>query len=257
MITDAPVGAAIDAWLRAWRARGGRVVEAVSEALEDADRGYLAAPLHARSALPAWRCAAMDGIAVRSAECAAPIAAGAYERVDTGQPVAASFDAVVPWERVSYGIDDAATVAGDVATGANVREAGEEVAEGTLLLLAGALLTPERLALAAACGHGRVHVRRPRVVVVPTGDEVRPAGSLLEPGEVADSNSVMLALLACDRGAVVERRGIIPDDPPTLAAAVRDAAASADLVCVIAGSARGGRDHTRAEIGRASCRERV
>ncbi len=248
MITDAPVSRAIEAWLVAWRGRSGSVVSERRECLLDAAGAHLATPLVALSALPAWRCAAMDGIAVDSAGGAGPVPAKQYTRVDTGQPVAARFDAVVPWERVTYAADGAATITGEVTTGMNVREAGEEVVAGSVILAAGTRLTPERIALAAACGHDHLDTRRARVAVIPTGDEVRPAGSVLARGEVADSNSVLLTLLARELGALVGQTPIVPDDPAALAEAVREAAEAADLVCVIAGSARGGRDHTRDAI---------
>jgi molybdenum cofactor synthesis domain-containing protein len=249
VIADAPAGEAITAWLAAWRAAGGRPAAASVVALADAAGAFTAEPLVARHPSPPWRCAAMDGIAVRVAETHAPIPISRYLTVDTGQPVAAAFDAVVPWERVSYAADGAATVSGATSTGANIREAGEDVAQGATLLARGCRVTPERVALAAACGHATVTVRRARVAVLPTGDEIREPGTTLAPGEVADSNSPMLALLAAEIGATAVRLPIVPDDGAALAGALTAACVAADLVLVIAGSARGGRDHTRSVIG--------
>ena len=82
------------------------------------------------------------------------------------------------------------------------------------------------------------------MVIVPTGDEIRPAGAPLGPGEAADSNSVMLLGQARDAGADPVVTPIVPDDPETLRRALREAAAVADVVLFLAGSSRGTRDHT-------------
>ena len=86
--------------------------------------------------------------------------------------------------------------------------------------------------------------RRPRVAIIPTGDEIRPVGTALAPGEIADTNSMMLAAQAAEVGCETRTTGIVADDPELIAAAVREAAPDADLVILIAGSSAGRDDYT-------------
>jgi putative molybdopterin biosynthesis protein len=137
------------------------------------------------------------------------------------------------------------------APGAHVRPAGEDVGAGTLLIASGTRMRPYDLGLAAACGHATLPVRdAPTVAVLPTGDELRPAGCPPAPGEVADANSVMLAARLREEGAAVRVLDIAPDDPDVLCSTLLSAAASHRVVLVLAGSSRGSRDHTASVIER-------
>ena len=195
----------------------------------------------------------MDGVAVRAADTAdAPVTLppGRFEPIDTGQVVAARWDAVVPLEELDR-LDGGVRVRHAAATGGHVRPAGEDVPAGALVAAAGRRLEAADLGLAVACGHAAVAVRaRPRVAIVPTGDEVRPAGSTLAPGEIADANSVMLAAMLRGAGALADVHPIAPDVPGAIEDAVRGACGGHDLVLVLAGSSRGGRDHTAAVLAR-------
>ena len=133
----------------------------------------------------------------------------------------------------------------------HVRSIGEDVATGELLLPEGHRLRAVDVAAAAAAGATDLRVRRPVVVqIVPTGDEIRPLGAGVEPGQIPDTNSLMLAGQAREAGCEAHVRPIEPDDPARIAAAVRAAAAEADLVIVVAGSSAGRDDYTAEVIGR-------
>jgi putative molybdopterin biosynthesis protein len=133
-----------------------------------------------------------------------------------------------------------------------VRAKGEDFADGQLLLPAGHRLRPQDLAAAASGGHAALEVaRRPVAAIIPTGDEIRPVGSPLQPGDITDSNSVMLASRAAELGAHPLISDVQPDNPDAIAAEVRRAALAADLVLVIAGSSAGRRDHTAAVLTQA------
>ena len=100
-----------------------------------------------------------------------------------------------------------------------------------------------------AGGHATLAVaRRPAVAIIPTGDEIRPAGAALRHGEITDTNSLMLAARCRQAGARPAVSAVQPDDPDALAAEIRRSAAEADLVLVIAGSSRGRGDHTTAVL---------
>ena len=218
-----------------------------------------AAPVRARWPAPRLACAAMDGIAIKAAgEDAAGeagvrrLAAGEFAWVDTGGLVPAGMDTVVERERVEFGADGGARVTGPAPRGLNVRAAGEDFGTGQLLIPAGHRLRPADLAAAAAAGHITLLVaRRPVVAIIPTGDEIRPVGSALGPGEVTDSNSLLLASRAVQMGARPLVSDVQPDNPRALAAEIRRAGRAADMVLVIAGSSAGRSDHTADVIAEA------
>jgi putative molybdopterin biosynthesis protein len=199
----------------------------------------------------------MDGIAIRAGSIACPADAAARRRlaaslfawVDTGDPMPAGMDTVVERERVQHSADGSAWIAGPAPRGLHVRARGEDFQAGQLLIPAGHRLRPADLAAAAAAGHTTLEIaRRPVAAIIPTGDEIQPIGSALQPGGVTDSNSLMLALRAEETGARPLISDVQPDDPDTIAAEVRRAALAADIVLVIAGSSAGRSDHTAAVL---------
>jgi putative molybdopterin biosynthesis protein len=254
-------------------ATGGRDAERI--ALGDALGRVTSSPVAARWPSPRANCAAMDGIAVRAADLSAPGAAGPEDRrangpadegandpairlagdqfqwIDTGDPMPPGADTVVMREWLLPRADGGVVVTGPADTtdvlvlpGKNVRAEGEDFAAGELLVPAGRRLRPGDLAAVAAGGHTTVSVRRrPVVAIVPTGDEIRPVGAVLARGDILDTNSLMLAARCRQLGAAPQVGAIVPDEPDALVAAVRQAAADADLVLVIAGSSRGRGDH--------------
>jgi putative molybdopterin biosynthesis protein len=125
----------------------------------------------------------------------------------------------------------------------------EELSPGELLIPAGHRLRPADLAAAAAAGQATLDVaREPVVAIIPTGDEIRPVGAALGPGDLIDTNSLMLALQARDIGADAIVSDIQPDDPDAITAEIRRTALAADLVLVIAGSSAGRRDYAATAI---------
>jgi molybdopterin molybdotransferase/putative molybdopterin biosynthesis protein len=238
----------------------------------------LAAPVVARWPSPRTDCAAMDGIAVRAADLAAAtgeggadaaadggavrLPAGMFEWIDTGDPMPGRADTVVVRERLLPQADGSVVITlpagnraddgqrmGHGAHGRNVRTAGEDFTAGEILVPAGRRLRPGDLAAAAAGGHAAVAVaRRPVVAIIPTGDEIRPVGTMPRFGDIIDTNSLMLAARCRQLGAVPLVSAVVPDDPDALAVVLRHTAAQADLVLVIAGSSRGRGDHAGAVL---------
>jgi putative molybdopterin biosynthesis protein len=257
-IRDVPAAQALAAWRAACAAAGcPERVDVVRLALADAVGRVTAEPVWATRSSPPFDAAAMDGIAVRAAESvgasdAAPVLLepGAYVAIDTGDPLPDGFDAVVMREHVHYD-GDRAELRAAVPPYAHVRSIGEDVSAAELLLPAGHRLRAVDVAAAAAAGATDVVVRRaPVVAVLPTGDEVRPVGAATGPGEILDTNSLMLAAQAREAGCEAFVPDIEPDDPERIAAAVRAAAARADLVVVVAGSSAGRDDYTAAVVER-------
>ena len=121
------------------------------------------------------------------------IPTGSYEVVDTGDPLPEAFDAVVMGEHVRI-TEAGAELSSWVVAYQNVRSIGEDIVANELVLFEGHRLRSVDIAACGAAGLREVLVRRkPVVAVLPTGDEVRPLGADLQPGEFYDTNSMMLA----------------------------------------------------------------
>jgi molybdopterin molybdotransferase len=206
----------------------------------------LAEAITARLTQPPFDAAAMDGYAIRWADLPGPwrivgeaaaghgwggtLGPGEAARIFTGAPLPAGADTIIVQEEIRRS-DDIATLAGEGPphARAHVRACGQDFAAGDVLLAAGARVTAPRLGLAAAAGHGKLSVvRRPRVVLIATGDELVAPGGTPCPGQIFSSNSVMLAALFTAAGAEVSDPGIIRDDRDALAAALQGA--DADLI---------------------------
>lgn len=246
---------ALERWTEACSQAGWRG-EAVLEQVPVGD-GFgrvLATPVHARVSSPPQDCAAMDGIAVIAGDGLASgvLPVGTFGLIDTGDPMPAGTDAVAERELVLIRPDGSALVTAAVRRGRNVRVRGEDFSAGMLLVPAGRRLRPADAAIAAAAGHTSVTVaRRPAVAIIPTGDEIRPAGSPLGPGDIVDSNSLLLSARATQSGARPATSQVQPDDADIITAEVRRVARTADLVLVLAGSSAGRGDHTAAVLGQA------
>ncbi len=171
-------------------------------------------------------------------------------RIMTGAPVPEGADAVVMAE-VCDERDGRVAVGDAVAPLKNVGAVGEDIAVGDLVLRAGRRLRPQDVGLLSSIGRARVPcVRRPRVRLVVTGDELLPAGS--EPGgsRIVDSNSVVLRALVDRDGGDALPFEILKDDPDTIRQVLRQD--DADLVLVSGGSSVGQEDHAPrllAELG--------
>jgi molybdopterin molybdotransferase/putative molybdopterin biosynthesis protein len=250
-VSDVPAAAALVAWREARSAAGCPArVEAVCLPVAEAVGRVTAGAVWAARSSPAFDSAAMDGIAVRAADTVGasdtrPIVLtdGAFAVVDTGDPMPPGYDAVIMREDV-HGVADA-EIRAAVPPYQHVRSIGEDISAAELLLPEGHRLRPIDAAACAAAGVTEVEVRRqPKVVVVPTGDEIRPIDAELAPGEIPDTNSLMLAAQAREAGCVASVTDIVPDDPDLITAALRDAAEQADLVILIAGSSAGRDDYS-------------
>ncbi|MEV6902699.1 molybdopterin biosynthesis protein [Amycolatopsis sp. NPDC051372] len=256
-ISDVPAAQAHDAWREARAAAGCPArVEAIRVPVGAAVGRVTAEPVWAQRSSPAFDSAGMDGIAVRAADTVGasettPVVVTDFEVVDTGDPLPPGYDAVVMREHVHH-TRDGAELRTAVPPYQHVRSIGEDISAAELLLPEGHRLRPVDVAASAAAGVTVLSVRRaPIVVVIPTGDEIRPIGTELRPGEIADTNSVMLAAQAREAGCDARVTAIVADDPAAITAAVRTAAREADLVMLIAGSSAGRDDYTARVVAEA------
>jgi len=135
------------------------------------------------------------------------------------------------------------------APGQWIRRAGEDVRCGATVLAAGTRLTPQALGMAASVGAATVPVlRRPRVAVFSTGDELAMPGEPLKPGAIYNSNRYTLRALLQAAGCEVQGLGIVPDQLGATRAALRRAAAGSDLILTSGGVSVGEEDHLRPAV---------
>jgi molybdopterin molybdotransferase len=231
--------------------------------LDDAAGRFLAAPLVGDRPLPPFDNAAMDGFAARSSElpgelpidgeaaaghpAARPLEAGRAMRIMTGAPLPVGADCVVMREDAE---DRGASVVLPAApAGQHVRRAGEDVAAGQRLLDPGAELDPGAIGMCAALGRGAIEVaRRPRVSIVPTGDELVPLGQAPAAGQLVESNGWALAAQVREAGGIATRWPIAPDRPGPLGEALAAALVDADVLVTSGGVSAGDHDHVRGAL---------
>ncbi|HZW74382.1 MAG TPA: molybdopterin-binding protein, partial [Caldimonas sp.] len=232
--------------------------------LQDASGRVLAVDVVSDVDVPGFERATMDGYAVvaASTEGAAsytplPLAvvgdslparpfegavtAGDAVRIMTGAPLPRGSDAVLPAEWIDGAPGSSRVVAlAAVSPGKNVGRRGEDIARGTTVLERGRTLRPQDLGALSSIGVSEVSVvRRPRVRLVVTGNELLPAGSLPRGYTIADANGPMLTALAARDGAVVDFPGLVADEPDAILGALT---AGADVVVVSGGSSVGVED---------------
>jgi molybdopterin molybdotransferase len=190
------------------------------------------------------------GVALAGQQYNGAVCTGECIRVTTGAVLPDGCDTVVPQELVkvehSAGAGAIAFAAQGLKRGANCRRAGEDLSVGCAALLAGRVLRPSDLGLMASLGIAEVPVRRRlRVAFFSTGDELRSVGQPLDPGCVYDSNRYTLYGMLKRLNVDIVDLGVVRDDRAALEAALRVAAASADVVLTSGGVSVGEADYTR------------
>ncbi|WP_291378994.1 gephyrin-like molybdotransferase Glp [Demequina sp.] len=237
--------------------------------LRDALGHVTAAPVTASVDSPPFDNSAMDGFAVQwadvhTATADAPVTLalmgesragvpfaetllpGRAIRIMTGAPMPAGADTVVPLE-VTSSDDQAVTIREVRAEGAHVRRCGEDARTGDEVIGSGVELSARHLAAAAAVGASRVSVfRSPRVGILSTGDELAPLGATLAPGQIYESNSVLLGGAVRRAGGVPVLLGPVGDSVADVVAAIgRD---DVDLIVTTGGVSVGAYDVIKAAL---------
>jgi molybdopterin molybdotransferase len=245
-------------------ARARPIAETESASTFDALGRVLAEDIRSPLDVPPADNTSMDGYAVRSADLPAagtvlpvsqripagqvggPLEPGTVARIFTGAQVPPGADAVVMQEQTSLQDDGRVRIDTVPVPGQWVRRRGEDIATGDTVLTRGTRLTPQALGLAAAVGRATVTVvRRPRVALFSTGDELVMPGQPLKPGAIYNSNRFTLMGLLQAAGCTVQDLGIVPDRLDATRAALRDAAAANDLIVTSGGVSVGEEDHLR------------
>jgi molybdopterin molybdotransferase len=246
-----------------------RVVPLPAEqiALGEAAGRVLVEPATARVDLPPFDASAMDGFALRSADtpgrlpvveriaagrpASRALRAGEAMGIATGAAVPAGADAVIPLEHV-VDHDNEIEIGERVQTGANLRPRGGDLRAGEVVVPAGVRLGPAQLGALAAAGIADISsTTRPRAAVLSTGSELRRPGEELEPGQIYEANSVLLAAQLESAGAVVEQLDAVADDEEAHRAAL-GRGLEADVLVTSGGVSVGPHDLVRsvgAELG--------
>ncbi|CAO4133562.1 molybdopterin biosynthesis protein [Methylorubrum extorquens] len=236
----------------------------LAQALERVLAGDIASPID----VPPFDRALVDGFALRAADSeganaarprrlalnreilacgVAPtgsVATGTATPIATGGMIPRGADAVVMVEQTEFFEDALAIdVTGPVRPGQFVGYAGADMASGETVLRKGAVVTAREIGMLAACGLAEIAVvRRPRVAVLSTGDELVAPGGELRPGAIYDSNGAIVAASVAENGGEPVPLGIVRDDEAALDGALRDALAQSDLVVLSGGTSKGAGD---------------
>lgn len=232
-----------------------------------------ATPLAATEPVPPFANTAMDGYAVRAGDTAGasaeapvrlvvvdelpagrapsvPVGPGQAIRIMTGAPVPPGADAIVMVEDTR--VEGDGVLVGRVArTGDHVRPAGGDLEAGVVVFPAGTVLGPAHLGVVASLGHATVAVvRRPRVAVMSTGDELMAPGDPLAPGRIRDTNRPMLLALVAQAGCEPVDLGIARDDEAVITERLERAVATCDALVTSGGVSVGDYDLVKAVLDR-------
>ena len=237
------------------------LLAAETTAIDQALGLVLAEQVVASGDVPSRANSAMDGFAVQAGEAGRTLAvigesragtpaevvvgAGEAVRISTGATMPDGADSVAPIELVE---DQGAkvTLLEEQATGRNVRLAGEDLRAGDAVLAPGRELGAAELGIAVAAGRAELQcVRRARVAVIATGDELREPGAELAAGELHDSNLTTLQALVREAGAEVVLAGHVGDDPAATQQLFAEALGQSDLVVCSGGVSVGPHDHVK------------
>ncbi|AXI62640.1 molybdopterin molybdenumtransferase MoeA [Pseudomonas kribbensis] len=235
-----------------------RIVESEYLPLAQLEGRVLARDMVSTLDLPPWPNSAMDGYALNLADWTgepmpvsqkifagqAPelLEPGTCARIFTGAPVPPGADCVEMQENAVIEANERVRFTEPMVSGQNVRPQGQETTVGELILSAGTRLGPIELGLAASLGCADLDViRKPRVAVLSTGDELVEPGTALGPGQIYNSNRVVLCSWLQRLGCEVLDAGILPDDLPTTRARLGELE-EADLILSTGGVSVGEAD---------------
>lgn len=226
----------------------------------------LASAVRSPISVPSLDTSMMDGYALRAADVPAagmvlpvsqripagsvgrPLEAGSAARIFTGAPLPPGADAVVMQELCEHRGDEV-VVNHLPRPGEAVRRAGSEISEGDVVLAAGTRLRAQEIGLAASVGLAQLPVvRRLRVALFSTGDELVMPGEPLRPGAIYNSNRFQLRALLEQLGCEVSDFGIVPDRLDATRAVLREAAQGHDLIVTSGGVSVGEEDHVKPAV---------
>jgi molybdopterin molybdotransferase len=243
--------------------------------LAEAEGLVLATDVIAGLSLPVFDNSAMDGYAVHAGDVAEAsaenpvrlpvaedipagrtdrltLAPGTVHRIMTGAALPEGATAVVPVELTDGGTDHV-SIRSSARPGQHIRRAGEDVTAGTTVLRSGQVVSAAALGLVAALGIGELQViPRQRVLVMSTGSELVSAGTELKPGQIYESNAIMLAAAVREAGGEVVGMPTSSDDVTQFSTILEDYAGQADLIITSGGVSAGAYEVVKDAFGASS-----
>ena len=234
-------------------------LETETVAVNQALKRITAAAVFAKISSPHYHGAAMDGICVRAKDTfgatefkpiklqrlSGGVKDGVFAFVDTGNAIPSWADAVIMIEKVRRLDDNSLEIFEAAAPWQHVRLVGEDIVATELLLTRWHRLRPYDLGALLAAGHREIRVlARPRVAIIPTGDELLGPDDEFQPGRIVEFNSTVLSGLIHEAGGTARVLPSVADDPEKLKSALHSALPDHDMVAIIAGSSAGEHDFT-------------
>ncbi len=263
-LSNVPLEEAVEGFLTALEERG-MAPKAELVPVGEALGRVTAEPLYAAISAPHYHACAMDGIALAAhvtfgASATTPVVVqpDEYVVVDTGDPLPKGCDAVIMIEDVVFAEGDSVDNLGtcpvtlyvSIAPWGNVRQIGEDICAGEMLLTSNVEVKPAAMGAMLAAGVQEVSViARPRVGVIPTGDEVVAPSANPQPGDVMEFNSTIFSGMVRQWGGEPVVYPITPDKPELVQAALQRAVDECDIVLLNAGSSAGRDDYSSRAVG--------
>ena len=206
-LTNKPLDEALDEYLAVLRKKG-LCAKTELVPVPQADGRITAKPVYAKISAPHYHACAMDGIALYAKDTfgatettPVKLADSQFQVVDTGDPLPDGCDAVVMVEDVVH-TEGGVLLHGPATPWQHVRQIGEDICEGDMLLLSYTEITPAALGAMLACGNMEVEVlRKPLFAIIPTGDEIVPPSAAPQPGDIMEFNSSIFAAMLRRWGA--------------------------------------------------------
>jgi molybdopterin molybdotransferase len=247
-----------------WTDKNCVMLQSESEPIQDAFHRILSEDIQSSVNVPSFRRSSMDGYAIQGLETSGAsdfnpiefqitgqsfpgneftgtISKNEAVEIMTGSPVPDGADAVIPVEQTQKS-ENTVSVTSAVSPGKNVAEPGEDIKAGSDILLTGRCLRPQDIGLLASLGISDIPVvRKPRVRLIVTGQELVEPGTPLKPNQIYDSNSSMLQALIHRDGGILEKKESIQDHRDDIRQALTED--GADIILVSGGSSVGKDDH--------------
>lgn len=216
-----------------------------------------AQPVYAHICAPHYAASAMDGVAVMARDTfgateTTPVTLRPeqFTVLDTGDPIPEDKDAVIMVEDIVKNSDGSITIHAAAAPWQHIRQIGEDVCAGEMILPAHMEVSPSAIGAMIAGGVLEIPVIcKPLVGIIPTGDEIIPPCADPRPGDIMEFNSSIFSAMLGQWGAETKTYPIVPDKFDQIKAAVAQAAAECDLVILNAGSSAGREDFSARVIG--------
>ena len=211
-----------------------------------------AAPVYAKICSPHYHASAMDGIAIEARlsfgageTTAVTLRESEYVTVDTGDPIPEGCDAVIMVEDIVKNDDNSVTIYAPAAPWQHIRQIGEDICAGEMILPEGVEVSPAAIGAMIAGGCLKIKViKKPLVGIIPTGDEVVPPTDDPKPGDVLEFNSSIFSAMIEKWGGEAKTYPIVPDNKELLRETLIKASEECDAVLLNAGSSAGRDDYS-------------